>query len=126
MNLAVLLGLYQLSRVVFKCLQGMNHVEILCRAMSLIPVLGRQSQVISEFEASLILVYSVISRTVRDIQKDPVSTDRRKKETHFVEQSLTWTVTTFSTLKVSGKLQHQKKPNSKQYIENFITIVFFS
>jgi hypothetical protein len=43
--------------------------------MPLIPALERQRQVISEFEASL--VYKVSSRTVRAIQRNPVSKNQK-------------------------------------------------
>ena len=43
----------------------------------LIPALGRQRQVDSEFEASL--VYKVSSRTAKAIQRNPVSKNQKKK-----------------------------------------------
>jgi hypothetical protein len=44
--------------------------------MPSIPALGRQRQVISEFEASL--VYRVSSRTARATQRNPVSKNKQK------------------------------------------------
>jgi hypothetical protein len=47
--------------------------------MPLIPALGRQRQVISEFEASL--VYRMSSRTARATQRNPIS-DKTNKQTN--------------------------------------------
>ena len=47
--------------------------------MPLIPALGRQRQVISEFEASL--VYRVSSRTARATQRNPVLNKQTSKQT---------------------------------------------
>jgi hypothetical protein len=44
----------------------------------LIPALGRQRQVVSEFKASL--VYKVSSRTARAIQRNPISKNQKKKK----------------------------------------------
>jgi hypothetical protein len=46
----------------------------------LIPALGRQRQVISEFKASL--VYKVSSRIARAIQRNPVLKNKNKKQTN--------------------------------------------
>jgi hypothetical protein len=45
--------------------------------MPLIPALGRQRQMDSEFQASL--VYRVSSRTARAIQRNPVSKNQKTK-----------------------------------------------
>jgi hypothetical protein len=44
----------------------------------LIPALGRQRQVISEFEFSL--VYRLSSRTAKAIKRNPVSKNQKKKK----------------------------------------------
>jgi hypothetical protein len=49
----------------------------------LIPALGRQRQADSEFEASL--VYKVSSRTVRAIQRNPVSKTKTKKRNRMLK-----------------------------------------
>jgi hypothetical protein len=65
----------------------------------LIPALRRQRQGISEFEASL--VYKVSSRTVRAIQRNPVSKNKTNKQTNKQKQNK----------KQKQKTKKQRNPN---------------
>jgi hypothetical protein len=69
--------------------------------------LGGRGRRISEFEASL--VYIVSSRTARDIQRNPVSKNQKKKrerERILPMSPLVCPLAVFSTAKGTGALYH--------------------